>query len=1138
MKAIGSLPGFVSPRGSYCASVTRVFRVISLFTWLLAVPGLATGQTFIQQNGNTVAANAASVSVTYTDPQTPGNLNIVVVGWNDTSSSVISVVDDNGNTYVLAGTSAGLGVTQAIYYARNISTSNTTTPTVTVTFNQNAGTPDVRILEYSGLSASAPLDNWTGSVGNSTAADSGATTTSTSDLILGAGTTANGFTAPGAGFTLRVITTPFGDIVEDTNTAQPAGTYSATATLGSGAWVMQVVGFSTTGVNYLDPPVISPTTPITPAAGADTGGTTVTINGTNFQPGAVVLFGTAPGGISGLNCTESGGTAITCQTPAALADGGVDVTVVNVDGQLSSAVSAYTFQNITPTITSIAPTTGPTNGGTAVTVTGSNFQAGTQLKIGGLPAGDLVVVDDTTITGNSPGLPAGAADVTVRNSNGSTATLAGGYTYALGTGPINYIQRGGAVTSSTTATVQGLIPNLQQAGNLNVVIIGWADAVATISSVTDTEGNTYVAALPPNTFAGLSQVIYYAKNILGDSSTPNQITVTFSQAAVAPDVRILEYSGLDITSPIDTAAGATGSGILADSGACTTTVGPDLIVAGATVETGIAGAGTGYALLDITANGDNSQHQIVSVPGSCQATASMSSGNWVMQSVAFKAAPAPAPDFSVSVLPASQTVVAGSPAAYTVTVSALNGFNSAVTLTCDALTLPTGASCTFVPSSVTPGASAATSDLTITTSAVTPVGTAAVTVTGTSGSVSHDTPAGLTVNAAPDYSIASSALTPASVVAGGSATATITITALNGFTGQVDLSCSVTPVVASAPTCAFVPASVTGGSGTSALTVSTSTASPVGAYTITVESSSGALNHTTPLALTVTAIPDFTIAASTLTPASLAASGSATSTITITPANGFNSAVGLTCTVTPVVSSPPTCAFVPASVASGSGTSGLTVNTVAGTPTGAYTITVAGNSGALNHTTPLALTVTAAPVPDFTIAASTLTPAAVNAGGTATSTITIAPTNGFNSTVNLTCAVTPAVTRPVTCALSPLLVTNGSGTSTLTVRTVAATTASVRPVSRGFFYAMLFPIGGLALLGTGITTRKKKLYGFLLGCMLFSGLIFMSACGGSSSGGGGGGHPGTPAGTYTITITGTAASGSPAHPATVTLTVQ
>ena len=40
-----------------------------------------------------------------------------------------------------------------------------------------------------------------------------------------------------------------------------------------------------------------------------------------------------------------------------------------------------------------------------------------------------------------------------------------------------------------------------------------------------------------------------------------------------------------------------------------------------------------------------------------------------------------------------------------------------------------------------------------------------------------------------------------------------------------------------------------------------------------------------------------------------------------------------------------------------------------------------------------------------------------------------------------------------------------------------------------------------------------------MGCLVFSGLIFLAACGGSSSGrGGSGGQPGTPAGTYTITI--------------------
>ena len=160
----------------------------------------------------------------------------------------------------------------------------------------------------------------------------------------------------------------------------------------------------------------------------------------------------------------------------------------------------------------------------------------------------------------------------------------------------------------------------------------------------------------------------------------------------------------------------------------------------------------------------------------------------------------------------------------------------------------------------------------------------------------------------------------------------------------------------------------------------------------------------------------------------------------------------------------------------------------------------------------------------FSLSATALSPATVSPGGSATSTVTVVPAGGFSGSVTLACSVSGpsgAVLLP-TCSGS----TSTSTPGTLTVSTTAATALLQEPTGRhsnGMFYAMLLPIGGMALVGFGSRgDRRKKMFSLTLLGLLLCGFMFMPACGGSSSKSGGGGTPGTTAGSYTITVTGTA----------------
>ncbi len=89
------------------------------------------------------------------------------------------------------------------------------------------------------------------------------------------------------------------------------------------------------------------------------------------------------------------------------------------------ALTATLAQNPAPTLSSISPQSGSTAGGTAVTITGSNFLAGATVQVGGVAASAVSVVNSTSITATTPPNAAGTVSVTVTNPDGQSATLAG-----------------------------------------------------------------------------------------------------------------------------------------------------------------------------------------------------------------------------------------------------------------------------------------------------------------------------------------------------------------------------------------------------------------------------------------------------------------------------------------------------------------------------------------------------------------------------------------------------------------------------------------------------------------------------------------------------------------------------------------
>ena len=77
----------------------------------------------------------------------------------------------------------------------------------------------------------------------------------------------------------------------------------------------------------------------------------------------------------------------------------------------------------------VSPPSGPTAGGTSITITGSGFVAGATVTLGGTAASNVAVLNSTSITALTPAHAAGGVDVVVTNPNAQTGTNVGGFTY-------------------------------------------------------------------------------------------------------------------------------------------------------------------------------------------------------------------------------------------------------------------------------------------------------------------------------------------------------------------------------------------------------------------------------------------------------------------------------------------------------------------------------------------------------------------------------------------------------------------------------------------------------------------------------------------------------------------------------------
>ncbi|MDZ5637369.1 beta strand repeat-containing protein, partial [Janthinobacterium sp. GMG1] len=414
-----------------------------------------------------------------------------------------------GGTAVTITGTGFTGVTALKFGANNgvsVTVVNATTMTATSPAG-SAGTVNVTVTASGGTSATGAANQFTyipAPTVTSISPTAGPATGGSTVIITGTGFTGAAAVTFGAtaatGFTVNSAT-------QITATAPPgvAGTVDVTVTTPGGTSAAGAADKYT----FVAVPTV---TSISPTAGPTAGGTSVTITGTGFTGAAAVTFGST----AATSFTVNSATQITATAPPGVA-GTVDV-IITTPGGTSAAGAADQFTYVAaPVVSSISPTSGPTTGGGAVIISGSNFGGTTAVTFGATAATGYTVNSATQITATAPPRVAGTIDVRVTTAGGTSTTgVADQFTYFAA--PV-----AGAVSATVAygSSANPITLNLSGGAATSVAVASGA------SHGTATASGTSITYTPTAGYGGPDSFTYTASNGAG-TSVPATVTITVS----------------------------------------------------------------------------------------------------------------------------------------------------------------------------------------------------------------------------------------------------------------------------------------------------------------------------------------------------------------------------------------------------------------------------------------------------------------------------------------------------------------------------------------------------------------------------------------------------------------------------------